>query len=365
MQKIFFTVTNDLSYDQRMIRICNSMSAAGYDVTLVGRKRSGSVPLLNAAYKQKRLDCFFEKGKMFYAEFNTRLFFYLLFKKMDAICAIDLDTILPAYYISKIKAVKRVCDAHEYFSQQKEIITRAAIYKFWKGIEQNYLPKFPKGYTVGNYIAAEFEKVYAVHYEVIRNLPLLKDELPLPGSDKNRKIILYQGAVNEARGLEFLIPAMINIDAMLHIYGDGNFVKQTEELIRTNNLEDKVFMKGKVLPAQLDMITRQATIGVNLVENNGLNQYYSLANKFFDLIHSGIPQVTMDFPEYKEINDQFEVAVLIPDLRVETIEGAINKLLTDEALYKRLQQNCLEARKVLNWQQEEKKLIAFYKHILG
>jgi hypothetical protein len=33
-------------------------------------------------------------------------------------------------------------------------------------------------------------------------------------------------------------------------------------------------------------------------------------------------------------------------------------------LYDLLQQNCLEARKVLNWQEEEKKLLAFYKDIL-
>ena len=365
MPAIIFTVTNDLSYDQRMMRICGSLSAAGYEVTLVGRKRKSSLPLSPAAYKQKRFSCFFEKGKLFYAAYNTRLFFYLLFKKMDAVCAIDLDTILPCYYISRLKKVKRIYDAHEYFSQQKEILTRPGIYMIWHSIEKRYLPKFPNGYTVGHFIAAEFKKVYGINYEVIRNLPLLKEEISTLPSPANKKIILYQGAVNEARGLEFLIPAMRNIDAVLHIYGDGNFMEQTKASITTNNLADKVFMKGRVLPAQLDAITKQATIGVNLVENNGLNQYYSLANKFFDLMHNGIPQVTMDFPEYKKVNDEFEVAVLINNLQVSSIEQAINKLLTDENLYNRLQQNCVAARQVFNWQLEEKKLIAFYKNIFG
>ncbi len=365
MPSITFTVTNDLCYDQRMMRICSSLGQAGYNVTLVGRKMKDSVTLTPAIYKQKRLNCFFQKGKLFYLEFNLRLFLYLLFKKTDAICSIDLDTIVACYYISKIKGIKRIYDAHEYFSQQKEIITRPAIYKVWHWIEKTYLPKFPNGYTVGNFIATEFNKNFGVHYEVIRNLPLMKEENRTGQSNEDKKIIIYQGAVNEARGLEFLIPAMKSIDALLHIYGDGNFVEQTRLIISTNNLADKVFMKGKLLPEQLDAMTTRAYIGLNLVENIGLNQYYSLANKFFDLIHHNIPQVTMNFPEYKKINDVFEVAVLIDNLQVNTIENAIRLLLTNENLYLQLKQNCGKAKKILNWQEEEKKLFTFYKNIIG
>ena len=108
VKKIIFTVTNDLNYDQRMQRICGTLADAGYNVLLVGRKLKDSPPLSGKNYKQQRLNCWFAKGKLFYAEFNTRLFFYLLFTKTDCLCAIDLDTILPVYYISKIKGIKRV-----------------------------------------------------------------------------------------------------------------------------------------------------------------------------------------------------------------------------------------------------------------
>ena len=172
---IVFTVTTDLTYDQRMIRICNSLVAAGYDITLVGRKLNSSLPLTTQPFKQKRINCLFEKGKLFYAEYNIRLFFYLLFKKMDCIGAIDLDTILPCYFISKIKKIKRVYDAHELFCEMKEIVTRPGIYKMWKKIERFTVPKFPNGYTVNQPIADEFKKMYAVEYEVIRNIALLKE----------------------------------------------------------------------------------------------------------------------------------------------------------------------------------------------
>ena len=95
MKHIYFTVTNDLSYDQRMHRICHSLAANGYLVTLVGRRLKTSLPLPSKSFEQKRLSCFFNKGFLFYLEYNTRLFFYLLGKRMDTVCAIDLDTILP------------------------------------------------------------------------------------------------------------------------------------------------------------------------------------------------------------------------------------------------------------------------------
>ncbi len=361
LKKIIFTVTNDLNHDQRMIRICSTLAEAGYMVELVGVKRSAAAPLTRRPYRQKRLPCFFNSGPGFYAWYNIRLFFYLLFQKADIICCIDLDTMLPVWLVSTLKNTKRVYDAHEYFSQQKEVISRPGVYRVWKWIEKKMIPKFKHGYTVSQSIATEFKTLYAVNYEVIRNVPFLK---PLPAAGKqNNKTLLYQGAVNEARGLEFLVPAMKNIDARLEIYGDGNFMEQTKKLVDQNNLQDKVFLKGNVLPEELDAITRQAYIGLNLVENTGLNQYYSLANKFFDYIQNGLPQVTMNFPEYKKINENFEIALLIDSLQETGISDAINKLLADKTLHDRLQQNCLRAREVLNWQNEEKKLIRFYQDL--
>lgn len=359
MKQLLFTVTNNLAYDQRMIRICTSLSLAGYGVTLVGTKNSSSTPLINQPYRQKRLTTWFRKGPGFYAEYNCRLFFFLLFSKADLLCCIDLDTILPVWLASVLKNKKRVYDAHEYFSQQKEIVTRPRIYRIWNWIERKMVPLFPNGYTVGHKIATEFSQKYNVRYEVIRNVPLLKSP---PKSYRLAKdnFILYQGAVNEARGLEFLIPAMKQVNASLFIYGDGNFVEQTKNIIQSNNLSNKVFTKGKLLPDELEIITSQAYIGVNLVENIGLNQYYSLANKFFDYIHQLVPQVTMNFPEYNTINKEFEVALLIPDLQPDTISKSINRLLDDKLLYETLRENCKKAREHLNWQKEEKKLLEFY-----
>lgn len=279
---------------------------------------------------------------------------------MDAVCAIDLDTILPCFLVSKLKRKKRIYDAHELFTGLKEVVTRPRIKKVWDKVEKKMVPRFPLGYTVSESIAEEFNNRYRVQYKTIRNVPLLNE---LPVAENKEKFILYQGAVNEGRGFEWLIPAMQLINCKLVICGDGNYMSKLKKLIAANQLEEKIVLKGMLPPDQLLEISVQARAGIAIAENTGLNQWLALPNKFFDYIHAGIPQVTMNFPEYSRINSEFEVAVLLNSTKPEEIAKAINNLLNDDVLYQKLRENCMAARKVLCWQNEEKKLLSFYQSV--
>lgn len=343
-----------------MHRICTSLAENNYAVTLVGRELTSSLPVSEKQFNQKRISCWFNKGKLFYAEYNLRLFFFLLPKKMDAICAIDLDTILPCLYISKWKKITRIYDAHELFTGLKEVATRPVILKIWSLIERKYVPKYKWGYTVSEEIAKEFNRRYGVIYQTIRNVPLSR---ALENNMITEKFLLYQGAVNEARGFEQLIPAMQWINSRLIICGDGNFMLQLKKLVAEYKVENKVEMTGMLSPDELWCYAQKAYIAVAVPENEGLNQYLALPNKFFDYINAGLPQVTVNYPEYQKLNKQFDVAVLLEELTPKRIAEALNNLLSDDVLYNRLRQNCLKARLELNWQQEEKKLLSFYQKV--
>jgi len=345
-----------------MIRICTSLANEGYDVTLVGRKKRNSLPLENKPFQQKRLYCFFEKGKLFYIEYNIRLFIYLLFAKADGICAIDLDTIVPCLWISTLKRIPRIYDAHELFCEMKEISSRPIIYKIWKWIEKYSVSKFNNCYTVNLIIAEEFRKLYNINFEVIRSIAILNEN---KFAQPKEKFILYQGSVNEGRSFETLIPAMKMINSKLIICGDGNFMQQAKELCRIHQVEDKVIFKGMLSPNALQEITSRSYIGITLFEKGAKSNYYSLANRFFDYIHSGTPQICVDYPLYHELNKKYDIAVLIDDLEPDSIALVLNRLLEDESLWKSLHENCKTAAKELCWQNEEKTLIAFYKKIFG
>jgi len=346
-----------------MQRICSSLAAQGFQALLVGRRLKGSLPLAERSFQQKRIRCIFNKGFLFYKEYNFRLFIFLLFAKTDAICAIDLDTILPCYFVSVFRNKKRIYDAHELFTEQKEIVTRPFIHKVWLAVEKFAVPKFKRGYTVNQFIVDELKRRYGVDYSIVRNLPLLTSCSQL--TIQRSPFIIYQGAVNEGRSFETLIPAMKNVNAKLVICGEGNFFQQVQQLIKKNNVEDKVELKGFVQPQELKAITPTAHVAVMLFEQTGLNQFYSLSNRFFDYIMACVPQVCVNYPEYKSINDQFNVALMIGDTKEETITAALNRLLLDDQLHEQLHRNCVIARERLNWEKEEQKLIAFYKALFA
>jgi glycosyltransferase involved in cell wall biosynthesis len=362
MARIIFTVTNDLSYDQRMQRISSTLAKAGHSVLLVGRKRKKSIELKQQLFEQKRLNCFFENGKLFYLEYNLRLLLFLMFRKADIICAIDLDTILPCYGVSKIKNKPLVYDAHELFTEVIEVVRRPFVRSMWLKLESYIVPKVKYSYTVSEGVKRIFEERYpGGGFSLIRNLPLY---MPVDPEPSKEKYIVYAGAVNEGRGIEQMLNAMPEINCHLYICGDGEMLESMKAKTKDMNLDCKVKFLGYVEPEKLKEIIRGAFAGVLLLENKGASYYYSLANKFFDYMMAGIPQVTINFPEYKHLNDEYSFALLV-DLKHEEIVKAFNRLLNEPELYNQMKQNALKAREVFNWEKESEILVDFYKRVEG
>jgi len=362
MKRIFLTVTNDLTYDQRMDRICGSLAKAGYAVTLIGRKRRTSSPHPPKDYNTKRLFCFFETGKSFYLEYNLRLLLFLLFNRFDIVCGIDLDTLLPAWMAGKIKRKPIVYDAHEYFTEMEEIVSRPRVQKVWKKLERFLLTKIQYAYTISTGYARMFEEEYGKKYGVVRNITRLS---PLPDPLPDGEYLLYQGAVNVGRGLEPLVEAMQGISIPLHICGKGDVYDQLQHQVAALGVDSKVVFHGYVKPEDLPTYTRKALIGFTLFSAKGLHHEYSMANRFFDYLHNGIPQIAMNYPEYRDFNQKYEVALLIDDMEPKTIEKAIHQLLEDKELYQRLRKNCLTAREEVNWAKESENLIGFYSNLVA
>jgi glycosyltransferase involved in cell wall biosynthesis len=372
-KKIIFTVTNDLSYDQRMQRICSSLSNAGYEVELVGRKLLHSKPLrTDFNFKQTRLTCKINKGKLFYMEFNLRLLWYLLRQKTNAICAIDLDTILACGITATLNNNTLVFDAHEHFTEVPEVTNRKITKTIWHLIGKIFVPKAKLCYTVGPQLAKLLGTIYKNKFKVIMNVPVLVDAVERVDKvdavnevdGENPGYILYQGALNKSRGLEQGILAMHQVENIkLLIAGEGDLSSELRELVVKEKLENKVQFLGFVQPADLKQLTVNAKVGLNLLEPNGLSYYYSLANKFFDYMQAGVPCVCANFPEYKAINEKYHCSVLI-DCEVNEIANSINELLSNQITYQTLSKNCILASQNFNWAIEDAKLLNFYKQIL-
>jgi len=189
---IICTVTNDLVYDQRMIRICSTLVEFGYQVTLVGREKKSSKALVERPFQQIRLKVSAEKGKFFYYQFHRALKQWLLSQKMDILYAVDLDTLLACAQVhQKKKDLKLVYDAHEYFTEVPELLGRPIVKKIWEQIANYGIPKADVCMTVSETLGEVLAQKYGQKFHIVRNVPTIK---PLPTLPQiHPKIILYQG----------------------------------------------------------------------------------------------------------------------------------------------------------------------------
>ena len=169
------SVINDLVCDQRVHRTALTLKQSGYSVLLVGRKRRKSPTISLREYQTHRMVLLFEKGPFFYAEFNLRLFFFLLTHKASLLISNDLDTLLPNYIIQKFRRIPLVYDAHEYFTGVPELVKKThLIQRIWKMIERKIIPSIKHMVTVNDSIAALYQKEYGIIPLVIRNIPLTR-----------------------------------------------------------------------------------------------------------------------------------------------------------------------------------------------
>jgi len=364
---IICTVTNDLDYDQRMQRICTALAQAGYSVLLIGRALPHSLPLEEKPYARRRLKCRFQRGFPFYAEYNLRLFFYLLRAEFDAVCSIDLDTLPAGCLAGLLRRKKRVFDAHEYFTEVPEVTHRVLVKSVWGAIARIFLRCYRHAYTVGPALAAIFEEKYGLPFAVVRNVPALHaDALPLPAGWQPAKgrILLYQGALNESRGIEQTLRALQQLHGLeLWLAGEGDRSDALRRMAVELGVQDKVRFLGRLKPAELRSLTKAAWLGLNVLENNGLSYYYSLSNKFFDYVQAGVPVLTMDFPEYRALNARHEVALLLDRLTPEKMVAAVQFLVNQLETYRRLQRNTQAARLEWNWEREQATLLQVWESV--
>lgn len=348
-----------------MNRICTSLAHAGYDVTLLGRELPDSLPLdPQKPYQQKRFRMWFNKGKLFYLSYNLRLLWYFLTHSYDLYGATDLDTLLPNFIAAKLRRKPHTYDAHEYFAELPEIVDRPLTRFIWKTIEQYIVPRTRYCYTINHTYVQLFVNAYQVPFQIVRNATVLR-ALP-PHEPAAERYILYQGAVNVGRGVEEMIAALPLIsNCKLYVCGKGDVWQTCVDLAARLGLTDRVVFMGWVTPQQLLPLTQGAALGFTFFTNHGYSYYYSLANRFFDYMHSAVPQLCVDFPEYRHICERYAVAQLLPNLSPQTIAKAANKLLNDPHLYQQMQQNCRTARQIYCWQHEEKTLLGIYECIFA
>jgi glycosyltransferase involved in cell wall biosynthesis len=331
-----------------------------FEVLVIGRKLKSSIPL-KRAYKTKRFKLLFNAGFLFYAEYNLRLFCYLLFTKKDMLLANDLDTLLPNYLISKLQNKKIIFDSHELFPEIPELVHRPKVKKVWLALEKHILPKLKNNYTVCSSIAEFYKNKYHSNFTTIKNLPTKKEvkKGAFSFNTNSKKIILYQGALNVGRGIELMIETMHFLENnLLVLIGDGDICQTLKDKVCKEELDSKVFFLGKITPTELHKLTPLASIGLSLEQDLGLNYRFALPNKIFDYIQAEVPILVSNLPEMSQIISAYNVGEIVKNRTPEKLAIQIKKVLENEYA-----KELKLAKSALIWEQQEAQLLALFNNL--
>ncbi|MEI7596812.1 MAG: glycosyltransferase [Bacteroidota bacterium] len=360
MKKVIVSVINDLVTDQRVNRVCCTLHEMGFDVTLVGRNLPDSKKLDARKYKTKRFHLLFNKGFLFYLNYNIRLFLYLKSHKADVLLANDADTLLANIFAAKLKRKSLIFDSHEYFTGVPELKGRYFVQKIWKAIERIGIKNAHLCYTVNQSIANLYKEEFKANFCIIRNVPLKlksceivsREEL---GLENDTKIVFYQGAVNVDRGLEEVIDAMAYVkgNVKLIIAGIGDIYYDLQKYVRENELAEKVIFLGQLKFSELAKYTMLADIGLSIEKPTNINYIYSLPNKFFDYIQCNVPVLTSGMVEVKRIMDKYDIGVIIKSHDPKHIAENIDYMLSDKMQIKRWKENLHYAAEEFCWEKEK------------
>lgn len=367
-KKAIVSVTNDIYTDQRVRKVCEFLLSKDYEVTLVGRRLKDSKDVSHFPFKTKRFKLWWTKGPKFYAHYNLRLFFYLLFHKADLLLSNDLDTLYANHWAKKFKRKCRlVYDSHEYYCGVPELVERPKIQRFWRKIEKRCIPKVDVMYTVNESIADLYREEYNREVLVVRNISDYKgeivkrsrEELGLPA---DKKIVIMQGAgINIERGAEEAIQAIQKVDdAVLIFVGSGDVIPLLKQEVAKNSWQDKVLFFGKRPYEELLSYTQASDLGLSLDKDTNINYRYSLGNKIFDFIYAGTPMLVSNLPEISKIVEGYDVGFISKSHDPNVLADEISSVLSNSILMDKYRQNMKKAKEELTWENECKVLEQIY-----
>jgi len=356
---IVCVVTNDITYDRRMIRTCDTLAKEGKKVLIIGREIPGRSYHDNFLFDTYRLICEKNSGPLFYKEILDRAHRHLKRISYTDLLLTDYDTILLAR-LQRGKARRIYLDLHEYFEHTPELSGNQIKKSIWKMAAQIGQAKCDVIYTVNDSLAGFYSERFNRDVKVIFNVPEKKTLAEGNETSVETDIIntVYLGALNPGRGLEEIIQAIQQAEGFhLTIIGDGPLLKSLQDMVDDPS---KVHFTGMAKPEELPSLLTGKDFGWNLLEVNSKSYYYSLANKFFDYIHHGVPVVTMDFPEYSRILFEHSCGKTLSELSVPAVSDLLQFVSRDREHLRKWKEACPQVAAKYNWELESEKLIELF-----
>ncbi len=314
-------------------------------------------------------------GKLFFIKY----FFYLtrILLKLNAKLyqAIDPPTLWPAKIAAIAHSTKYNYFSLEFFQGIAQLDNRPVIKKIWHILEKTSIKNAKNTgavcYTMANMLKT-FYNIKMPH--IIYNVPLKKEYSKQAENSLRKQInistgtplMTYKGDVEKARGLSLAIKTLKDFpDIHFVIIGAGSYLTELKKLSKELKINNRIHFIGKVPSEKFSSYLREADLGYVVHEKIGINNHITLPSRIFDYLHAGLPVISSNGPELKNLVNKYKLGWIIDPDKKEELDKAFNSFLDIFPNTQELKNNSLNTAKEFCWKKEQKKYLAYIKEALS
>ncbi len=170
-------------------------------------------------------------------------------------------------------------------------------------------------------------------------------------------VFLYLGILSPGRGLQLALNAFAALDDRAVFVAVG-FGELKDLVCDYSSRHNNIFYHEPVSHGEVVPLARSADVGICLIENVSLSDYFCLPNKLFEYAFADLYVLASDFPEISNVLTKYSLGVTV-DLNVDAIKTAVRSVSEQT-----LRRNVIDLSP-LGWEAQAQRLIGAYKLLLS
>lgn len=313
-------------------------------------------------------------GTPFFARLMAAFLLRLMRLRPRAVEAIDPYALVPARCAALFFPCRIAYFSMEYFAELPSLRAKPLKRRLWKALERwgarGAASVAAVCDSISHHLREDFRRDRVI---TVRNVPprsadpaaaaaagALQARCGLPPGSR---VVLYQGMLQEGRGLEAAVDAMAalgDLDLHLALVGDGPLAGPLRERAAALGCAARVHLLGEVDFRALAALTPCAFAGLAPFQPLSPSYLYSLPGKLFEYIQAAVPVVASDLPEIRRVVEGYSVGYCVPGPGLAGLAERLRRLATDGEAYAAFKANLGKAREELCWEAEEKAYLELY-----